>query len=193
MITTSNSTHSGALECDRTAGSMGSRPPDTPIPNAHPTSDHRPAAAVLIDPDQFIESRTASGYRLNVREAVVAVLRDGDQVLVIQRGPQVMLPGYWTPISGRIEPGESQEAAVVREVREEVGLRVTPSAKVWECPTDDGDYVLHWWTADVEAAHLILDPREVSDARWVTAGEFLQMTPTFDGDREFFERVLPEL
>lgn len=119
-------------------------------------------------------------------------------MLVIQRGPLVMLPGYWTPLSGRIEPGESQEAAVVREVREEIGIRVTPVAKVWECPTDDGDFLLHWWTAhlesgQVESMQLILDPGEVSDARWVTPDEFLQMTPTFAGDREFFERVLPEL
>jgi len=133
-----------------------------------------------------------------VREAVVAVLRQDDRVLVIQRGPQVILPGYWTPLSGRIEPGESQEAAVVREVSEEVGLRVTPLAKVWECPTDDGDFLLHWWTAEPESDQaasdqLVLAPEEVSDARWVTPEEFLQMTPTFAGDREFFERVLPGL
>lgn len=128
-----------------------------------------------------------------MREAVVAILRRGDRVLVIQRGPLVLLPGFWTPLSGRIEPGESQEAAVVREVREEVGLRVSPLARVWECPTDDGNFLLHWWTAEVESDDLVLDPAEVSDARWVTPAEFLQMTPTFAGDREFFERVLPQL
>ncbi len=115
-------------------------------------------------------------------------------MLVIRRAPGVLLPGYWTPLSGRIEPGESQEAAVVREVFEEVGLRVTAQAKVWECPTDDGGFVLHWWTAHVEQAEqLNLDPTEVSDARWVTAEEFLQLSPTFLGDRNFFANVLPEL
>ncbi len=109
-----------------------------------------------------------------------------------------MLPGYWTPLSGRIEPGESQEAALVREVSEEVGLHVAPLAKVWECPTDDGDFLLHWWTAEVESNqvatdHLVLDPAEVSDARWVTPEEFLALAPTFAGDREFFARVLPGL
>ncbi len=132
-------------------------------------------------------------YRLCVREAVVAVLRRDDRILIVQRGPLVLLPGYWTPLSGRIEPGESQQAAVVREVSEEVGLRVSPLAKVWECPTDDGDFLLHWWTAEVESDDLVLDPAEVSDARWVTAKEFLQMKPTFAGDREFFEHVLPQL
>ncbi|MEJ7771743.1 MAG: NUDIX hydrolase [Geodermatophilaceae bacterium] len=133
-----------------------------------------------------------------MREAVVAVLRRDDRVLVIQRGPLVLLPGYWTPLSGRIEPGESQQDAVVREVREEIGLGVVPLAKVWECLTDDGDFVLHWWTAEAEAGEFELDtrefdPREVSDARWVSRNEFLQMTPTFLGDREFFLHVLPGL
>jgi 8-oxo-dGTP pyrophosphatase MutT (NUDIX family) len=148
-----------------------------------------------------------------VQEAVVAVLRHRDRILIVKRGPLVVLPGYWTPLSGRVEPGETQEDALVREVSEEVGLQVAPRAKVWECPTDDGDFLLHWWTVDLEPPpietpqleslqlrsgqlgpqQLVLDPAEVSDARWVTPAEFLQMSPTFAGDREFFEHVLPRL
>jgi 8-oxo-dGTP diphosphatase len=66
------------------------------------------------------------------REAVVVVLRRARQVLVIQRGPEAIFPGYWAPLSGRIEEGESQEQAVVQEVKEEVGIHATPVAKVWQ-------------------------------------------------------------
>ena len=55
------------------------------------------------------------------REAVVAVIIRGRDVLLIRRGADVPDPGYWAPPSGTIESGESQEAAVIREVREEVG------------------------------------------------------------------------
>lgn len=103
------------------------------------------------------------------------------------------MPGYWGPLSGRIEPAESQQAAVVREVREEVGLEVRPLAKVWECETDDGVYLIHWWSAEVGEGELVLDPVEVADARWVTPAEFLAMEPTFAGDRVFFTDVLPGL
>ena len=127
------------------------------------------------------------------REAIVAVLRRGDRVLVIERGPKARRPGYWAPLSGTIEPGESQQEALVREVREEVGLTVTPLAKVWESETDDGLFRLHWWTAEAGTDDVVAAPGEVSEARWVTAGEFLAMEPVFDGDREFFERVLPWL
>jgi 8-oxo-dGTP diphosphatase len=123
--------------------------------------------------------------------AVVAVIMRDGQVLVIQRGPQVPRPGYWAPLSGRVEPGESQPAAVAREALEEVGLAVTPLAKVWECDTDDGRYRLHWWTARAEPGALDLDPAEVSDARWIDPATFGELTPTFADDREFFAKVLP--
>lgn len=60
------------------------------------------------------------------REAIVAVLRRADRVLVIRRGPDSSRSGYWAPLSGKLEPGESQEEALVREVHEEVGLAVSP-------------------------------------------------------------------
>ena len=113
--------------------------------------------------------------------------------MVILRGRTVRLPGYWTPLSGTIEVGESQQETLVREVREEVGLDVRAIAKVWECLTDDQAYRLHWWTAQLVGGTLEPDGREVEDARWVTAGEFKELEPTFAGDREFFERVLPSL
>ncbi|MFI1734723.1 NUDIX domain-containing protein [Streptomyces acidicola] len=139
------------------------------------------------------------------RDAVVAVLRRGDRVLVIERGPEARRSGYWAPLSGKVEPGESQAEALVREVREEVGLKVSPLAKVWESETDDRQFRLHWWTADVGEGQrqgegegdgegeVVMQPGEVSDARWVTVEEFLALEPTFAQDREFFERVLPEI
>src|SRR5262249_61998165 len=65
-------------------------------------------------------------------EAITAVITSGDKVLLICRGPSVPGAGYWAPPSGKLEPGESQEAAVVRESWEEVGLTVRPLRKVWE-------------------------------------------------------------
>lgn len=127
------------------------------------------------------------------REAVVAVLGKDGQVLVIRRGPQARSPGYWTPLSGTIESGERQQDTLVREAREEVGLRVTPLGKVWESMTEDGSFVLHWWTAAVEDDQLVLDPGEVSEARWITPEEFGELHPTFEGDRPFFEEILPRL
>lgn len=126
-------------------------------------------------------------------EGVVAVIRQGQQVLVIQRGADVPGAGVWAPLSGKIEPGESQEVAVVREVREEVGLDVRPLRKVWECVSDTKTHLLHWWLVEWVGGALALDPREVSDARWVTVVEYVSLGQTFEKDQQFFREVWPSL
>jgi 8-oxo-dGTP pyrophosphatase MutT (NUDIX family) len=63
-------------------------------------------------------------------DAVIAVITKGEKVLLIQRAPGIRGGGYWAPVSGEVEPGESQEAAVAREAMEEVGFVVRPIRKV---------------------------------------------------------------
>jgi len=122
-------------------------------------------------------------------DAVVAVVTSGGLVLMIRRGPGGPDAGYWAPPSGKIEGDESQEAAVVREVREEVGLTVTPIGKIWESVSASATHRLHWWLADAHGRDLTLDRRSASDARWLTVEEIATLEPTFAGDRHFFTQV----
>ncbi len=126
-------------------------------------------------------------------DAIVAVITNGDKVLLIQRAPTVRGGGYWAPVSGEVEPGESQEAAVAREAMEEVGLTVRPLRKVWENISSRGTFRLHWWLAEYIGGELVLEKREVSDARWLTVDEICGLDSTFEGDREFFQKLLPSL
>ena len=122
-------------------------------------------------------------------DAIVAVVLSGPFVLMIRRGPSGPDPGYWAPPSGKVEPGERQEVAVIREVKEEVGVTIRPVRKVWESISAGGIHTLHWWLANAEDHDLRPDRREVSDARWVTVQEIATLKPTFPGDRHFFEEV----
>ena len=61
--------------------------------------------------------------------AAIAVITKGEKVLLIQRAANIRGGGHWAPVSGEVEPGESQEAAVLREAMEEVGLTVRPIRK----------------------------------------------------------------
>jgi len=126
-------------------------------------------------------------------DVIVAVVMRDEQILVILRSPYVPGSGYWAPITGRVEPGEEQADAVVREVLEEVGLEVRPIRRVWGCLSDDGSYYLHWWLVEYLDGDVTLDPREVSDARWIPPTAFGQLENTFEADREFFTHVFPGL
>lgn len=120
--------------------------------------------------------------------AIAAVVRDARGLyLLIQRAPTVPAPGYWSPVTGRVEPGESFEDAVRRECREEVGLDVAVGALVHRCPTGTARFMLHWYECDAASVALTLDAAEVSDARWVTAAEACALEPMFPATRAFFE------
>jgi 8-oxo-dGTP diphosphatase len=126
-------------------------------------------------------------------DAVIAVITNGEKVLLIQRAASIRGGGYWAPVSGEVEAGESQETAVAREAMEEVGLTARPIRKVWENVSMRGTFILHWWMAEYVGGELALNPVEVSDARWLTVDEICQMDGTFEGDREFYRDILPSL
>src|SRR5262245_52197033 len=126
-------------------------------------------------------------------DAVIAVIMNGKKVLFIQRAPNIRGGGHWAPVSGEVEAGESQEAAVAREAMEEVGLTVRPIRKVWENVSTRGTFRLHWWMAEYICGELALNAAEVSAARWLTVDEISCLDGTFEGDREFYRKILPSL
>lgn len=126
-------------------------------------------------------------------DAVIAVITNGEKVLLIERAAGIRGGGFWAPVSGEVEAGESQETAVAREAMEEVGLTVRPIRKVWENVSTRGTFMLHWWMAEYVGGELALNPAEVSDARWLTVEEICRLDGTFEGDREFYCKFLPVL
>ena len=97
--------------------------------------------------------------------------------------------GYWCPVSGRVERNETQEAALSREVKEEVGLEVVAVKKVREILSHDEQFVLHFWTTEIIAGEAALGNYEVAAIRWVTLEEMRQLQPTFEEDLEIFEEL----
>jgi 8-oxo-dGTP diphosphatase len=58
-----------------------------------------------------------------IRVVAAAIVRDG-RVLAARRGPGMSLPGMWEFPGGKVEPGEDDAAALVRELREELAIDV---------------------------------------------------------------------
>lgn len=115
--------------------------------------------------------------------AVAVLIADGERMLLVRRAEGRPLPGYWTPVTGRVEPDESLEAAAQREVLEEVGLTITLGAVFHEGTTGDGRYDMTYFDATLLGGTLRLQEDEVSDARWLTAAELMDLTPVLDRTR----------
>lgn len=129
-----------------------------------------------------------------MKQAVAVVIKSGDKFLLIKRAKKGEAEDYWCPITGAIENGESQEQAVVREASEEMGLVVIPIKKVWECYTEDKEYLLHWWSAELTDTKIAIrmNPDEVKDYQWVCYKEMKNIGKMFKADLDFFERTSRE-
>lgn len=83
------------------------------------------------------------------------VLLIGGRLLTLLRDdiPGIVYPGWWDMPGGGREAGESAEACVLRETREEVGLELSEAALVWRAvftsPTTGGEAV--WFAAALPA------------------------------------------
>lgn len=99
-----------------------------------------------------------------------AILRSG-RCLVAQRGPGMSLAGLWEFPGGKVEPRESPQRALIRELREElgVGIEVGPWLGRGESRSGAREVVL-----DVYAATLVAgepQPREHAQLRWIPVDE----------------------
>jgi NAD+ diphosphatase len=87
------------------------------------------------------------------------------------RGRVGALPRF-SCLAGFVEPGESAEQAVLREVAEEVGIRVADlqyiASQPWPYP---GSLMLGFHAIGDPDDQLNLDPTEISDARWFTRAQ----------------------
>ena len=123
-------------------------------------------------------------------DAVVAIVQRRGEFLFVKRSEACgAAVGYWTPVSGRVEPGETQEAALAREVLEEVGLGVIASAKVGELPIMNGRVILHYWTAEIVSGDACVASPEVADLAWVTLAGMKALQPHFEDDLRIVEEV----
>jgi 8-oxo-dGTP pyrophosphatase MutT (NUDIX family) len=76
-------------------------------------------------------SRPPTGPRLHPRDAVAAIIvveRQGYLLQLRDNRPDIFFPDHWGLFGGAIEAGESEEAALRRELAEEIGVDFPPDA-----------------------------------------------------------------
>lgn len=77
---------------------------------------------------------------MRARKLVVAALvRDGTRVLMSRRRADQPMPGLWEFPGGKVEPGETEEAALIRECVEELAVELNVGRKLWSTSHDYDD------------------------------------------------------
>lgn len=103
-------------------------------------------------------------------DPVVIMLAEYDGKLLLGRQPGFP-PGRYSALAGFVEPGESLEEAVARELKEEAGVDALQVRYVASQPWPFPSTLMIGCHAMVASDHLTIDTTELEDAIWVTRNE----------------------
>jgi NAD+ diphosphatase len=122
---------------------------------------------------------------------MMVLVRRGDSIL-LARNVAVPPGGRMSALAGFLEPGESVEEAIHREVREEVGIEVKDpryfASQSWPFPHS----LMLAFTAEYAGGELRPDTSEIAEARWFGPGDALpELSPKQSISRALIDAHLP--
>jgi NAD+ diphosphatase len=108
--------------------------------------------------------------------AVITLITDDDGRILLGRNPAFAAP-FFSLLAGFVEPGETLEEAVVREVEEEVGIVVGDVAYWGSQPWPFPHSLMVGFTARYLGGELVLQESEIAEAGWFTPDDLPQVPP----------------
>ncbi len=135
----------------------------------------------------------ACGYVVypRVSPAMMALVTRGREILLARahRFP----PGMYSALAGFVEPGETIEDCIVREVREEVGLEVGRltyfASQSWSFPHS----LMIAFTAEYAGGEIRCEDEEIAEARWFAADAMPPLPPSVSIARRLIEATAARL
>jgi NAD+ diphosphatase len=126
----------------------------------HPTRDKGDETAKLCPACGFVSFPVMS-------PAIIVAVTRGDNILLARAGrfPSEM----YSVLAGFVEPGESLEECVRREVGEEVGVEVTNICYFGSQPWPFPNSLMIGFTAEYQGGEIRIDEKEIVDAGWFKA------------------------
>jgi 8-oxo-dGTP diphosphatase len=120
-----------------------------------------------------------------VHGVVVAIRRADGKLLMVRRSATVSVALKVCFPGGAVEAGESQRDAVVREMREELGIEVRPIECVWRWESPEMPLTLWGWTAEIVSGDVRPDPAEIAEVLWLSADEGCDHCDGLPTNRQF--------
>lgn len=122
-----------------------------------------------------------------VKRVVAAIIREGDKFFATQRGYGDFM-GYWEFPGGKVEPGESDTQALIREIREELDILVEIEKKAAVVEYDYPRFHLSMscFFCNIKEGSIVL--KEHKDARWLTR-ETLDCVNWLPADVELIQKL----
>ena len=168
------------------------------LANWHATHLHCPRCGTATVAENAGHTRRcpadASEHYPRTDPAVIMLVVDADDRLLL--GRQATWPARrFSTLAGFVEPGESLEAAVRREVAEEVGIRIGAVTYLGSQPWPFPSSLMLGFTARAETVDVVRHDGEIAEARWYTresmradieAGELL-VSPSISISRRLIE------
>jgi len=105
---------------------------------------------------------------------IMAVVR-GDRLLLASN--KRFKAGFYSVLAGFVEPGETLEECVAREIKEEVGIRVKNIRYFGSQPWPFPNSLMVGFIADYADGEIMADPAEITDAAWFTAENLPSIPP----------------
>ena len=102
--------------------------------------------------------------------AIIMLVTDSQGRALLGRQP-VWTPGMFSCLAGFVEPGESLEDAVSREVWEEAGIRICSTTYVASQPWPFPSSIMIGFNATAEDGQPVPDPHEIEEVHWFTRDE----------------------
>ena len=114
--------------------------------------------------------------RMSTRTITVAmaiIQQDGKYLMQLRDDiPTIIYPGVWAFFGGHIEPGEKPEAALRRELKEEIGYSAGELTQF--CCSHAGQYVRHIYSCQLDVPIAELSLQEGWDLKLLTIAEIQQ-------------------
>ncbi|MBK9992024.1 MAG: NAD(+) diphosphatase [Verrucomicrobia bacterium] len=108
----------------------------------------------------------SSLYFPNISPAVIVAVTRGDQILLGHN--RNFRPGMFSLLAGFIDPGETAEQAVTREVREEVGIEIGGLHYITSQPWPFPNSLMLGFRAHHVSGEVVVDGKEIEQAGWFT-------------------------